>query len=62
MALMEGIGAAYEPALRSSIPGLIAQLDAELAAREADRGLEPELSRPKSDGVLAGLEPLVIVG
>jgi hypothetical protein len=62
MALMEGIGAAYEPALRSSIPGLIAQLDAELAAREADRGPEPELSRPKPGGPLAGLEPLVIVG
>jgi uncharacterized protein YndB with AHSA1/START domain len=62
MALMEGIGAAYEPVLRSSIPGLIAQLDAELAAREADRGPEPELSRPKPGGPLAGLEPLVIVG
>jgi len=62
MALMEGIGAAYEPALRSSIPGLIAQLDAELAARERDRGPEPELRRAKPGGPLAGLEPLVIVG
>jgi hypothetical protein len=60
--LMETIGPDYGQALRASIPSLIAQLDAELAAREADRGPEPELSRPKSDGVLAGLEPLVIVG
>ncbi|MDP9250750.1 MAG: DUF2652 domain-containing protein [Chloroflexota bacterium] len=62
MALMEEIGAVYGPALQSSIPGLIARLDAELAAREADRGPEPELSRPKPGGPLAGLEPLVIVG
>jgi uncharacterized protein YndB with AHSA1/START domain len=46
-ALMEVIGPAYGQALQSGIPSLVAQLDAELAAREAGRGPEPELSRPK---------------
>lgn len=61
-ALMEGIGPAYGQALHSSLPGLIAQLDAALAARDADRGPEPELTGPRPDGPLAGLPPLVIVG
>jgi uncharacterized protein YndB with AHSA1/START domain len=61
-ALMEHIGPAYGAALRSTIPSLIAQLDAELAAREAGRGPEPELTRPRPDGPLSRLEPLVIVG
>lgn len=60
--LLEHIGPAYGEALQSSIPSLIAQLDAELAAREADRGTEPELARPRPDGPLSGLQPLVIVG
>ena len=62
MALMKAIGPAYEEGLRASIPTLIAQLDAELAAREADGGLEPELTGPRPDGILSGLQPLVIVG
>ena len=60
--LMEHIGPAYGGALQSSIPSLIAHLDAELAARETDRGPEPELARPRPDGPLSGLQPLVIVG
>jgi len=60
-ALMEHIGPAYGAALRSGIPGLLAQLDAALAAREADRGPEPELARPRPDGPLAGLAPLVMI-
>jgi uncharacterized protein YndB with AHSA1/START domain len=62
MALMKDIGPAYGEALRSGIPSLIAQLDAELAARDADRGPEPELAGPRPDGPLAGLAPLLIVG
>jgi len=62
MALMEGIGPAYGGALRAHLPGLIAQLDAVLASREADRGPEPQLATPRPDGPLAGLAPLVIVG
>lgn len=62
MLLMEHIGPAYGEALQSGIPTLIAQLDAELAARTADRGPEPELAAPKPDGPLAGLAPLAIVG
>ena len=60
-ALAKDIGAAYGQALRSSLPGLIAQLDAELAARDADRGPEPELAGPRPDGPLSGLGPLVMI-
>ncbi len=60
--LMTEIAAAYGQALRASIPSLVAQLDAELAARDADGGPEPELSRPRPGGPLSGLQPLVIVG
>ena len=60
-ALAKDIGAAYGQALRSSIPSLVAQLDAELAAREADRGPEPELAGPRPDGPLSGLGPLVMI-
>ena len=59
--LMEHIGPAYGAALESGIPTLITQLDAELAAREADGGPEPELARPRPDGPLSGLQPLVMV-
>jgi hypothetical protein len=62
MALAQQVGAAYGEALRSSLPALVAQLDAELAAREADRGPEPELSGPRPDGPLAGLGPPVLSG
>ncbi len=61
-ALMKDIAAAYGEALRASIPSLITQLDAELAAREADRGPEPELVGPRPDGPLSGVQPLVISG
>jgi hypothetical protein len=44
--LMETIGPAYGAALRSGVPSLVAQLDARYAAREADRGPEPDVSRP----------------
>ena len=61
-ALMEHIGPAYGAALQSGVPGLIAQLDALVAARDADRGPEPELARPVPGGPLSGLEPLTIPG
>ena len=60
-ALMEHIAPAYGQALRSGIPSLIAQLDAVLAARDADGGPEPELMRPRPDGPLSGLQPLAIL-
>jgi hypothetical protein len=56
-ALMEHIGPAYGAALRSGIPGLLAQLGAELAVRDADRGPEPELTGPRPGGILSGLQP-----
>ena len=58
---METIGPAYGAALQSGVPSLLTQLDAELAAREADRGAEPELRAPRPDGPLAGIQPLVLV-
>ena len=61
-ALMEVIAPAYGQALRSGLPGLVAQLDAALAARDADRDPEPELVRPRPDGPVSGLQPPAIVG
>jgi uncharacterized protein YndB with AHSA1/START domain len=60
-ALMEVIAPAYGQALQSGFPSLIAQLDAELAARDED-GPEPELGRPRPGGILTGLEPPVMAG
>ncbi len=57
LALAEQVGAAYGEALRSRLPELVAQLDAELAARQADRGAEPALAAPRPDGHLSGLAP-----
>jgi len=59
-ALMEGIGPAYGQALQGSLPSLVAQLDAALAARDADRGPEPELVGPRPGGPLSGLPPLLM--
>jgi hypothetical protein len=40
-ALMNEIGPAYEQALLANVPSLVAQLDAALAARDADRAPSP---------------------
>ena len=61
MTLMKDIGPAFGQMLRSSMPSLVAQLDARLAAREVDGGFEPELVQPRPGGPLSGLQPLVIV-
>ena len=60
-ALMAVIAPAYGAALQSGVPTLIAQLDAALEARDADRGPEPELPTPTADGPLSALRPEVIV-
>lgn len=62
MPLMEVIGPAYGQALEANCPNLVAQLDAALAAREAERAPEPELAMPKPDGPLSGLRTPAIVG
>ena len=59
--LMETIGPAYGAALQSGIPSLLSQLDAELSARQEGRPPEPELNRPRPDGPLSGIQPLLIV-
>jgi hypothetical protein len=61
-ALMEHIGPVYGAALQSGIPTLLTLLDAEVAARDAGRGPEPELAKPRPDGPLAGVAPLVVIG
>ena len=50
---MEVIAPAYGAALRSGLPSLIAQLDAELAERDADPDSEPELPGPRPGGILS---------
>ena len=45
---------AYGQALQSGIPSLVAQLEAERADREADRGPEPELAEPRAHGRQGG--------
>ena len=62
-ALMAHIGPGYGAALQASFPSLLLQLDAELAARTADRGeAEPDVPAPSESGVLAGIQPLGISG
>jgi uncharacterized protein YndB with AHSA1/START domain len=56
-AQMAHIGPAYAAALESGIPRLQELLAAELAARGADSGPEPELAVPRPDGPLASLQP-----
>jgi hypothetical protein len=62
MPLMDVIGPAYAQALESQAPDLVAQLDAALAVREADRAPESELATPKLGRPLAGLQPPVVDG
>jgi hypothetical protein len=59
---MDVIAPAYGQALQSGLPSLIAQLDAEFSARDADTGPEPDLKTPRPDGPLSGLPPLAIIG
>jgi uncharacterized protein YndB with AHSA1/START domain len=60
-ALAMEVGTAYLEALRSRVPDLVAQLDAELANRQSEREPEPELAVPRPDGPLSGLQPLAIL-
>jgi hypothetical protein len=60
-ALVKNTAAAYEQALRSSLPSLVAQLDEAFASSATGGGPEPELARPRSDGPLSGLAPLQMV-
>src|SRR3954452_5655699 len=60
--LMTVIGPAYGAALESGIPSLLGQLEFAAATREgAATQPEPPLARPRPDGPLAGLLPLVMV-
>ncbi len=52
VALARDIGGHYGDALRAQLPALLAQLDAEVARREADHAPEPDLERPRPDGIL----------
>ncbi len=58
---MAVIGPAYGQLLADSIPTLLAQLEAEVARREAGGGPEPALALPNPNGPLAGIQPLLYV-
>jgi uncharacterized protein YndB with AHSA1/START domain len=58
---MATIGPMYGKLLADSIPTLVAQLEAEVARREAGGGPEPELAMPNPNGPLADLQPLQYV-
>lgn len=47
---MPSFAPAYEQAFRAAVPDLVSQLEATFAAREADRGPEPELPVPSPGG------------
>ncbi len=59
-ALAEHVGSEYGQALESRVPSLITQLAAAYAERISDRGPEPDLVKPRADGPLVGLAPLVM--
>jgi uncharacterized protein YndB with AHSA1/START domain len=59
--LMEHIGPAYGAALESGVPSLQAQLEERLATRSTNVAPEPELAKPRADGPLAGITPLVML-
>jgi hypothetical protein len=62
LALAQQVAAGYGDALRSSVPTLIAQLEAERAKREADRGPEPTLAAARpGGGPLAGITQLPMI-
>ena len=61
LALARQVAAGYGEALRSSVPTLIAQLEAERAKREADRGPEPTLAANPARGTARGDRPLRMI-
>ena len=58
---MEEAASFFEGVFAESSRSLIAQLDAELAVRRADDADEPPLPAPKPDGILAGVQPIVML-
>ena len=60
-AIVAGMGAYMDEVFAESQRKLVAQLEAELAIREADRGAEPELPRPKPDGLFFEIAPMEMV-
>ena len=62
MAILKEMGPGFQALFAESQRNLIAQLDAELAVREADRGPEPQLPKPRPDGLFSEMAPLLIIG
>jgi hypothetical protein len=60
-AIMQAMWPYFEGVFAESSRSLIAQLDAALAARRADGDDEPPLPAPKPDGILAGVQPIVMM-
>ena len=64
----EAVGPGYAELLRTTASNFVAAIDAEMATRQAAVGAtgadvapEPELAKPRSDGVLAGLPPITML-
>jgi hypothetical protein len=55
-------GPPYEQALRGAAPALVAALEASQAGIDPADAPEPELARPRPDGILADLPPLELGG
>ena len=60
-AALAEFGPPYGEALRGAAPKLVEQLEAEFAATQADRSVEPDLATPRPDGVLAGITPIRLI-
>ena len=60
-AALEPMTPMFAQIFRASNEALVAQLEAELAARRTDGSSEPDLPAARPDGLLAGLTPLIIV-
>jgi len=61
-AIVKSLEPAYRDLFAARMTKLVAQLDAEMAARGAEQAEEPELPAPRADGVLAGLVPDAVAG
>lgn len=61
-AMMEAIGGQIGPMIQADFASLAELSSAEAAAREEGREFEPDLPRPRPDGLFSGMAPLQIVG
>jgi uncharacterized protein YndB with AHSA1/START domain len=61
-AIVAGLEPMYREIFAARMAKLVEQLDAEMAARDAEQADEPQLPAPRADGVLAGFAPDAAAG